>query len=315
MADTIEARRGDPEPKQVDEVLEGAVRSRSGRFVYRFTRHKLGLAGLSINWGFWDEVGMAARSQREMGRGFAPQGMFPFTPPQGLAALRQLLEQEAVQTAVLPTDWPAWWRFHPHAAQSSLFTDLVQLVTGPNPRTTVSEAVPEITRAAVHAAGQSQRLDMLTRFLTDKLSGVLRISADQIDPHEPLNHLGIDSLMAVELRNHVQAKLDVVIPVAELLQNPNLEKISFSTGIPGRIGELRLMIPEGRTKSETFSISVIRCDYDYLQTFGMRLAAGRNFSQEFATDVTKAYIVNATASQKFGWSAEEAIGKELAFAT
>ena len=30
--------------------------------------------------------------------------------------------------------------------------------------------------------------------------------------------------------------------------------------------------------------------------------------------MTKAYIVNATASQKFGWSAEEAIGKELAFA-
>ncbi len=108
-------------------------------------------------------------------------------------------------------------------------------------------------------------------------------------------------------KNHLAIK-------AELLQNPNLNKVSFSTGIPGRIGELRLMIPEGRSKNETFSISTIRCDYDYLQTYGIRLAAGRDFSKEFSTDATKAYIINATAAQKFGWSADEAIGKDLTFA-
>ena len=189
-------------------------------------RRAAGQVALSINWGFWSEVGMVARSQREMGRGFAPQGMFPFTPRQGLASLQQLLEEECVQTAVLPTDWPAWWRFHPHAAQSSLFADLIQLETKPGSQVAVTEGVPEITREVVLAADPSQRSKLLIGFLTKQLSGVLRISADQIDPHEPLNHLGIDSLMAVELRNHVQARLDVVIPVAELLQNPSITQLS-----------------------------------------------------------------------------------------
>ena len=62
-------------------------------------RRVSGKPGLAINWGFWDEIGMVARSQREIGRGFAPQGMQSFSPDQGLAAMRQLLERGSIQTA------------------------------------------------------------------------------------------------------------------------------------------------------------------------------------------------------------------------
>ena len=42
----------------------------------------------------------------------------------------------------------------------------------------------------------------------------------------PLVHLGIDSLMAVELRNHVEAQLSVVIPVAQLLAEPTVSELA-----------------------------------------------------------------------------------------
>ncbi|MFA9454123.1 MAG: ABC transporter permease, partial [Candidatus Aminicenantaceae bacterium] len=108
-------------------------------------------------------------------------------------------------------------------------------------------------------------------------------------------------------RNHVGIK-------AELLQNPNITQATFSSGIPGRTGELRLMIPEGKTQSETFSMFVFRSDYDYVPAYRMRLIAGRNFSEEFSTDANEAYIVNEVAARRFGWTPDEAIGKKLAFA-
>ncbi len=101
---------------------------------------------------------------------------------------------------------------------------------------------------------------------------------------------------------------------AEMLRNPNVQDVSFSSGVPGRVGELRLMIPEGRSQSETFPMNVLRCDHDFLRTFGMELLAGRDFSTDFSTDAAGAYIVNETAARKFGWSADEAVGKKLEFA-
>jgi putative ABC transport system permease protein len=101
---------------------------------------------------------------------------------------------------------------------------------------------------------------------------------------------------------------------AELMQNPNLRSVAFSASVPTRGGELRLMIPEGRSESETFDMYIMRCDFDFLDTYQMELLAGRNFSDEFTTDAKEAYIINEIAARKFGWTAEEAIDKKLAFA-
>lgn len=50
---------------------------------------------------------------------------------------------------------------------------------------------------------------------------------------------------------------------------------------------------------------------DFLEEYGVRLAAGRLFSREFSTDREEAMIINRSAAKEYGWSPEEAIGKEL----
>ena len=182
---------------------------------------------LTVNWGFWDEVGMVARSQREMGRGFAPQGMYSFSPDQGIAALSWLLEEEAVQTAVMPADWPEWWQFHPRAAQSALFANLVQLEMGHQSLGSPSVAEsPTLSREKVLQTPVADRPGVIEEFISEQLSRVLRIDVDDLDVHQSLGNLGIDSLMAVELRNHVQASLGIVIPVAQLLQDPSISQLA-----------------------------------------------------------------------------------------
>ena len=64
----------------------------------------------------------------------------------------------------------------------------------------------------------------------------------------------------------------------------------------------------------SFIIPMLRVDHDYIPTFGMSLAAGRNFSKERASDSTKAFILNETAVRKLGWaSAEAAVGQPFAY--
>jgi putative ABC transport system permease protein len=52
-------------------------------------------------------------------------------------------------------------------------------------------------------------------------------------------------------------------------------------------------------------------DFDYAETLGLEIVAGRNFSRDFATDKTHAALLNETAVKILGWTNEEVLGKEM----
>ena len=69
-------------------------------------RRAVGLPALSINWGPWRTLGMAASlGERERAR-LAESGLGAIDPAEGLAVLGELLETDEPQVAVLPVDWP-----------------------------------------------------------------------------------------------------------------------------------------------------------------------------------------------------------------
>jgi acyl carrier protein len=55
---------------------------------------------------------------------------------------------------------------------------------------------------------------------------VLGSSPDKIDLAKPLTEVGLDSLMAVELRNWVEGELRVTIPIVELMQGPSVDRLA-----------------------------------------------------------------------------------------
>jgi thioester reductase-like protein len=62
--------------------------------------------------------------------------------------------------------------------------------------------------------------------LRDKVARVLGSSAAKLDMDKPLLNLGLDSLMAVELRNWMESELQVNVPIAELMHSPSLSRLS-----------------------------------------------------------------------------------------
>ncbi len=125
-------------------------------------------------------------------------------------------------------------------------------------------------------------------------------------------HLGFDKeqiiVIAVNDRNTVIRFQTVK---EELKTNPDIKEVSFCSSIPGRSHMAPLIIPEGKTQRDGSQVmDTIFTDWDFIKTYGMEIIYGRDFSRDFPTDSAKAFIINETAANDFGWGAD-AIDKEL----
>jgi putative ABC transport system permease protein len=96
----------------------------------------------------------------------------------------------------------------------------------------------------------------------------------------------------------------------EALKNPSILKASASFGTPASgSGSGRTFIPEGFPEGESIYLEMLSVDYDFIDTFGLELLSGRDFSRSFSTDAQEAFILNETAVKKLGW--DDPIGKRL----
>ncbi|MFB9680615.1 SDR family NAD(P)-dependent oxidoreductase [Streptosporangium vulgare] len=168
-------------------------------------RRGQGLPATSVDWGVWSEIGLAARPDRA-GR-LADRGMGSIDPASGLRILAGLLAESPAQVAVVPLDAPAWFAHNPGQERWSIFAGLAggHTATGPLSVTTPEE---------------------LQRALTEWVAGVLRTSPAAIDPEVSLTRLGLDSLMAVELRNLLEARLGVRLPTPAFLDGPTVAELA-----------------------------------------------------------------------------------------
>jgi myxalamid-type polyketide synthase MxaB len=176
-------------------------------------RRAAGLPALSINWGPWAETGMAARLGEEAARRRAAHGIGDIAPEAGLRAMERLLcDREAIQATVAPIDWRKF------------------LAEGARPFfETVGRRQPPVESDVLSRLKQSppdQRQSILTTYVATKVAKAVGLpSADAIGPDQRFMDLGIDSLIAVELRNRIQSNLGVVIPLQNFAGPTSLSQL------------------------------------------------------------------------------------------
>lgn len=102
----------------------------------------------------------------------------------------------------------------------------------------------------------------------------------------------------------------------ELLKNPAIKSVGRSSRIPsGRLldDQGAQVIEGGKSVPTNIELKYITTDFGFMDTYGMKLAAGRNFSKDYITD-TASYVINETAVQQLGWkTAQNAIGKDMTY--
>ncbi|MDT0478046.1 SDR family NAD(P)-dependent oxidoreductase, partial [Streptomyces sp. DSM 41014] len=166
-------------------------------------RRSQGLPALSVNWGFWASVGMVARYTEQHGRELTPQGMESFTPEQGIALLQRLMGTSATQVTVLAADWDRWSAAYASAAHDPLMSELLGSST-PEALVSEPEPAPAAMAPVTVPVDSAETLPDVQGFLVERVAKVLALPVDRLNVRKPLNRLGMDSLMATEIRSHIQ---------------------------------------------------------------------------------------------------------------
>jgi acyl transferase domain-containing protein/NADPH:quinone reductase-like Zn-dependent oxidoreductase/acyl carrier protein len=188
-------------------------------------RRALGMPGVSINWGHIGEVGYIAR-RPELGERLERQGVLSIRIREALALLEKAMQQQFVQVGALRMDWSRWRGPGVTGRPTSRFAGLCSAGLAERPTLALANGQPGDRACSVHrtilAIDPEERSAFLTGMVRDKVAHVLGISPDRLETDRPLLRLGIDSLMAVELRNWLEGELHVNLPIVELLRSPSL---------------------------------------------------------------------------------------------
>lgn len=167
-------------------------------------RRAIGLAGQSINWGPWAEVGLAA-AQANRGERGASAGLASIAPARGVEAFLRILHWGTTSSVVMPFHFRRWSQSYPKAAAAPIFAELLREEGGAPRAQTGTSAL----RGALMSAEPSKRRAMLETHVREQIAKVLRLDASRIGPSTPLQSIGLDSLMALSLRNRLEESLGV----------------------------------------------------------------------------------------------------------
>ena len=88
---------------------------------------------------------------------------------------------------------------------------------------------------------------------------------------------------------------------------PGIASFSAMSGQPGGFHDIHVFDVEGHT--EKVPARTEFSDFEFVQTLGLKIIAGRNFSAQYPTDTTNAVLINRTAAAKLGWTPQQSIGK------
>jgi acyl transferase domain-containing protein/NADPH:quinone reductase-like Zn-dependent oxidoreductase len=208
--------------------LDGLAEERTAR----------GLHTLSVNWGAWADGGMAAQLSDAATARMARQGVRPMQPAAALAALGGAILSGHPRVTIADVDWDVYREQRPAGSSSGkFFATFLPDATRKSSVVTGSLSIGKIGSspsrtdageiASIREAARSERLPRMEAFVRAASRKVLGLSAGRPMPVEtPMQEFGLDSLMALELRNVLAQALGRPLSATLLFDYPSIRGLS-----------------------------------------------------------------------------------------
>jgi acyl transferase domain-containing protein/D-arabinose 1-dehydrogenase-like Zn-dependent alcohol dehydrogenase/NADP-dependent 3-hydroxy acid dehydrogenase YdfG/acyl carrier protein len=174
-------------------------------------RSAAGLPSLSLNWGPFADVGMAARLDAAQAQSVHDRGFRFIAPEQGMGTLAALLQAGARQAIVGEVDWQRVAQ----RQQSPLYALVAPAGAAADDESWSPDDLMRLPR--------DERAAKVNRLVRTSIAEMLHFgNADDIEADAPFAELGLDSLVGLELMNGLEAALGVPLPNSAVLDAPTL---------------------------------------------------------------------------------------------
>ena len=200
-------------------------------------RRAQGLPAMTINWGPWT-TGMITKLN--LSKHFTLRGMDLISPEYGMHIFDQLLGYDRVQTVVASFNWPVFLEG---------YTIIPPLIRHLGDTDAESEDMATSDQKSIlqqlQDANQEEGLKLMQSYLMNKVGQVLRSDQSGLDVAVPLNTLGMDSVMALDLKNRIEKDTHVSLSIVALLKGMNIAQLALQITTrlqaEGEIGDIEAL--------------------------------------------------------------------------
>ncbi|MCY3700312.1 MAG: SDR family NAD(P)-dependent oxidoreductase [Gemmatimonadetes bacterium] len=275
-----------------------ANHSAANAFLDQLAAHRrgLGLPGQAIAWGAWSGIGEAEEQRERIRRRFDHTAAEWITPGQGIEALDRLIRQDVTAPMVTATDWSI---VAEEFGTPPPFFEELMATRKIRRRQTDEPAASSGLMAQLREAPSEEKRNLLEAFIQQELQSVLHLPSPP-SPTVGFFDLGMDSLMAVELRNRLNRGFagEYTTSNTIVFDYPNTTELAGHlasefealTGAPSRAPEKPVARPRPTTETEQQGIAIVgmACRFPGapdVSTYWDQLLAGADLVTEGRTGV------------------------------
>jgi acyl transferase domain-containing protein/acyl-CoA synthetase (AMP-forming)/AMP-acid ligase II/acyl carrier protein/short-subunit dehydrogenase len=185
-----------------------------------YRRHK-GLVAQTINWGPWKDIGMLKNAlSQTKSVDLSQSGIIPESSDDYINAFAKIMSRSSNNIVLANINWDVFLPLMSMTNMIGLFENFSQTT-----EQTTTAIQSELLEKIKNATAKLRQI-LLSEFIQKEVSAVLHMDSELPAKNTGFNELGIDSIMAIEIKTRISQALNIILSATSVFNFPTINKLS-----------------------------------------------------------------------------------------